>query len=145
MHVFNNLLHQLTNADSSNNFWGYTLDIRYLWGRVIWDLTYKQLRIVFEKIEDHLNPNVPIFRSRHTYTLHGFVYAFKCWISIWIMETFPNSSPIPGVIPHVVPYPRMRRLHTIKCERILDVINERDALGWIESVSWIDDTDYPNV
>nr|KAJ0184753.1 hypothetical protein LSAT_V11C900477130 [Lactuca sativa] len=44
---------------------------------------------------------------------------------IWIMETFPNNSivgsPIPGVIPQAIAYPRMRRLHVAECECILDV------------------------
>nr|KAJ0215875.1 hypothetical protein LSAT_V11C300138900 [Lactuca sativa] len=53
----------------------------------------------FDKIKGHLNPNPTRIGSRHTYTLHRFIYAFK----IWICETFPNSSivgsPILGVIP----------------------------------------------
>nr|KAJ0222340.1 hypothetical protein LSAT_V11C200097160 [Lactuca sativa] len=46
---------------------------------------------------------------------------------IWIMETFPNSKIVgtatPGVVPRAIAYPRMRRLHTVDCERILDVRN----------------------
>nr|KAJ0207998.1 hypothetical protein LSAT_V11C500236840 [Lactuca sativa] len=46
---------------------------------------------------------------------------------IWILETFPISSIvgslISGVIPQAVAYPRMRRLHTPDCQRILDVTN----------------------
>nr|KAJ0218569.1 hypothetical protein LSAT_V11C300105270 [Lactuca sativa] len=96
---------------------------RYLWGRLIWDFTYKQLHTLFDEIEDHLNPNATRIGSRHTYTLQGFVYAIK----IWIFETFTNSSivgsPIPGVIHRAVAYPRMRHLHAPDCERILDVTN----------------------
>nr|KAJ0199206.1 hypothetical protein LSAT_V11C600331050 [Lactuca sativa] len=48
-------------------------------------------------VERHLNPTQPRFGSRHTYTVHRFVYAFK---------TFTNSSivgsPISGVIPRIV-------------------------------------------
>nr|KAJ0196122.1 hypothetical protein LSAT_V11C700383670 [Lactuca sativa] len=61
---------------------------QYPWGRVIWDFTYRQLRTVFEKIEENLNANAPRVGSRHKYTLQGFVYAFK----IWIIKTFPNNS-----------------------------------------------------
>nr|KAJ0211343.1 hypothetical protein LSAT_V11C400167680 [Lactuca sativa] len=108
----------------------------YLWGRLIWDFTYKQLHTVFDKIEDYLNSNWARIGSRHTYNLHGFVYAFKictlCLIrtfkkQIWIFETFPKSSiigsPIPGVIPRAVAYPRMRCLHAPDCECIHDVTN----------------------
>nr|KAJ0219118.1 hypothetical protein LSAT_V11C300117160 [Lactuca sativa] len=101
------------------------------WGKLIWDFTYKQLCIVLDKTEDHLNPNLARIYNRHTYTLHGFVYAFKictfCLIRIWIFETSPNSciagSTIPGAIPREIAYPRMRRLHAPDYERILDVIN----------------------
>nr|KAJ0214399.1 hypothetical protein LSAT_V11C400200560 [Lactuca sativa] len=78
---------------------------RMIQGGLIWGLTYKQMCTVFDKIDDHLNPNVP----------RGFVYAFK----IWILETFPNSrivgSPIQGVIPRAVVYHRMRHLHAYDC------------------------------
>ncbi|CAI9291306.1 unnamed protein product [Lactuca saligna] len=94
--VTNELLAIVSNLDEFN---------RYLWGRVIWDFTYKQLCIVFDKIMGHLNPNEPRVGSRHTYTMLGFVYAFKV------------------VIPLTVAYPRMRRLHGVDCERTLDVRN----------------------
>ncbi|XP_023766682.1 uncharacterized protein LOC111915237 [Lactuca sativa] len=149
MHMFNNLLHQLSNEDMVRDSLLYILEHgflgkypqqpvtnermtlvynlnkfnRYSWGRVIWDFTYKEMCTVFDKIKDHLSPNTPRVGSRHTYTLQGFVYAFK----IWIMETFPNSrivgSPIPSVIPRAVSYPRMRRLQLPDCQRILNVTN----------------------
>nr|KAJ0212483.1 hypothetical protein LSAT_V11C400189960 [Lactuca sativa] len=75
-------------------------------GRLIWEFTYKKLRSLVDNIEDHLKPNSARINSRHTYTLQGFVYAFK----IWIFETFPNSSivgsPLSGVIPQAVVYAR---------------------------------------
>ncbi|CAI9266851.1 unnamed protein product [Lactuca saligna] len=44
---------------------------------------------------------------------------------IWLIETFPTSSivssPIPVVIPGVVAYPKMRRLHAAEYECILNV------------------------
>nr|KAJ0217493.1 hypothetical protein LSAT_V11C300135430 [Lactuca sativa] len=56
----------------------------------------QEIRTVFDKIEDHLNPNSAIIGSRHTYTLQRFVYAFKLFVIliffIWIFVTFPNSS-----------------------------------------------------
>nr|KAJ0195118.1 hypothetical protein LSAT_V11C700345810 [Lactuca sativa] len=65
MHMFNNLLHQLSNEDVSNEFGGNTLDNQLL-------------------------------------------------MSIWIIDTFPNSStvgsPISSIIPQALAYPRMRRL-----------------------------------
>nr|KAJ0219643.1 hypothetical protein LSAT_V11C300133420 [Lactuca sativa] len=78
---------------------------------------------LFDKIDNHLNPNTPRIGSRHTYTLQGLVYAFK----VWILDTFPNNSidnsPMSGVIPQVVAYLRLRRLHVPDCQRILDVTN----------------------
>nr|KAJ0217378.1 hypothetical protein LSAT_V11C300148460 [Lactuca sativa] len=41
----------------------------YPWCRVMWDFTNKQLRSMFDKIEEFLNPNVPRIISRHTYCL----------------------------------------------------------------------------
>nr|KAJ0214413.1 hypothetical protein LSAT_V11C400191590 [Lactuca sativa] len=93
----------------------YPYYIKMILGKLIWDFTYIQMCIVFDKIGDHLTLNAPIIRSRHTYTLQGFVYAFK----IWILETFPNNSLvgslIPGVIPRVVAYPTKRHLHALDC------------------------------
>nr|KAJ0184929.1 hypothetical protein LSAT_V11C900480970 [Lactuca sativa] len=73
------------------------MQTRYPCVRVIWDFTYKHLRTVFDKTEEHLKPNTPRIGSRHIYALHGFVYAFK----IWIKETFPNSSIVGFPIPDV--------------------------------------------
>nr|KAJ0187821.1 hypothetical protein LSAT_V11C900464810 [Lactuca sativa] len=119
IHVFNNLLHQLSVADAIGVSLLFMLE--YQWDRVILDFTYRQPHTIFDKTEDHLNPNAPRISSRHTYTLQRFVYAFK----IWIMETFSNSSiagsHIPDVILRVVAYPRMRYLHDAKCEHIHDV------------------------
>nr|KAJ0187345.1 hypothetical protein LSAT_V11C900498970 [Lactuca sativa] len=94
----------------------------YPWGILIWDFTYKQMCIVFDKIEDHLNPNVSRRGSRHTYTLQGFVYAFM---------TFPNNSivgpPILGVTPQAIANSMMRRLHVPDCQRILDVTHQKQV------------------
>nr|KAJ0223557.1 hypothetical protein LSAT_V11C200086270 [Lactuca sativa] len=85
MYMFNNLLHQLSNEDVVRVSLLYMLEQRFLGkylrhpvinerltlvsnldevnrypcGRLIWDFTYKQMRIVFNKIKDHLNPNAP--------------------------------------------------------------------------------------
>nr|KAJ0214491.1 hypothetical protein LSAT_V11C400216210 [Lactuca sativa] len=48
-----------------------------LWGRVIWDFTYRKLYTMLDNIEEHLNPDAPRVSNRHTYTLQGFVYSFK--------------------------------------------------------------------
>nr|KAJ0217853.1 hypothetical protein LSAT_V11C300141760 [Lactuca sativa] len=91
----------------------------YSWGRLLCDFTYKQLRPVFDKIEWHLNPIELRVSSRPTYTMQGFVYAFK---------TLPDSSivgsPVPGVISQVVADLVMRRLHVADCEHNLDVTNK---------------------
>nr|KAJ0219722.1 hypothetical protein LSAT_V11C200099090 [Lactuca sativa] len=100
--VFNNSLHQLSNEDVVRVSLLHMLEQGFLgkYPRQLIDMgfTYKQLFTVFDKIEDHLSPNLARIGSRQTYTLQGFVYAFK----IWIFETFPNNSiagsPIPSVI-----------------------------------------------
>nr|KAJ0203728.1 hypothetical protein LSAT_V11C500265210 [Lactuca sativa] len=171
--VLNNSLHQLSNEDVVRVSMLYMLEQgflgkymrqpvinermwlvsnlqefnRYPWRRLIWDFTYKQICTMFDKIYDHLNPNCVRIGSRHTYTLQEFIHAFK------IFNTFPNSSivgsPILGVIPWTVAYPRMRRLHALDCERIFDVTNpvahEHAARLWIESVQWIDAAYYADV
>nr|KAJ0193927.1 hypothetical protein LSAT_V11C800406560 [Lactuca sativa] len=113
-HVFNNLLHQLSNKDVVRVSLLYMLEQGCLgkypgqlvtnermalvsnlqeFNRLIWDFTYKEMCTVFDKIEEHLNPNVPRIGSRHTYTLEGFVYAFK----IWVLETFHNNSIVGSI------------------------------------------------
>nr|KAJ0202118.1 hypothetical protein LSAT_V11C600302360 [Lactuca sativa] len=83
---------------------------KYPWGRLIWDFTYKHMCTMFDKIEDHLNPNAPRVGSRHTYTLNLSMHL-----------SIIDGSHIPGVIPRAVAYPRMRRLHAPDCQCILDV------------------------
>nr|KAJ0193451.1 hypothetical protein LSAT_V11C800417230 [Lactuca sativa] len=91
-YVFNNLLYQLSNEDVVRVSLLYMPDQQFLGkyprksvtnermtlvsnlyeypcGRLIWDFTYKQMRVVFDKIEGHLNPNMLRIDSRHTYTL----------------------------------------------------------------------------
>nr|KAJ0209544.1 hypothetical protein LSAT_V11C400158430 [Lactuca sativa] len=96
---------------------------------------YSDMRFHLQKIEEHLIPIEPSVDSKHTYTTHEFVYAFK----IWIMETFPNSSiigsSIPGVIPRTVAYPRMRRLHVVDCVCILDVRNVYSSTSTVGEAS----------
>nr|KAJ0191239.1 hypothetical protein LSAT_V11C800423680 [Lactuca sativa] len=48
----------------------------------------RQLSAVFDKIDEHLNAIHPKVNSRPSYTVHGFVYAFK----IWIMKKFLRSQ-----------------------------------------------------
>nr|KAJ0210494.1 hypothetical protein LSAT_V11C400182210 [Lactuca sativa] len=99
--------------------------------RVILDFNYRQLSDVFDKTKELLNPTETRVSSRPTYIAQGFVYALKlcplCFIIIWIMETLSNNSIVGtlilGVIPWVITYPRMRQLHVVNCECILDVIN----------------------
>nr|KAJ0210926.1 hypothetical protein LSAT_V11C400189790 [Lactuca sativa] len=158
--VFNNSLYQLSNEDVVRVSLLYMLEQGFSEKYPRQPVTNERMalvRTVFDKIEDHLDPNSARIGSRHTYTLQGFVYAIK----IWILETFPNNSivgsPIPGVIPRVISYPRMRRLHAPNCECILEVTNrplnellkptahECAARWWIESVQWIDVAYYANV
>nr|KAJ0191738.1 hypothetical protein LSAT_V11C800442750 [Lactuca sativa] len=72
-------------------------------GRAIWDLSYRQLSTIFDKIDEHVNPIHPRPGIRPTYT----------------MQTFPNSrtndTPTPAVIPQIVAYPRMRNLLVDDC------------------------------
>nr|KAJ0215744.1 hypothetical protein LSAT_V11C300131390 [Lactuca sativa] len=81
--VFNNSLHhQLSNEDVVR------VSMMYPWGILIWYFTYTQLRIVFDKIKDHLNPNSARISSGHTYTLQRFVYAFK----VCTLVTSPSGT-----------------------------------------------------
>nr|KAJ0193079.1 hypothetical protein LSAT_V11C800403720 [Lactuca sativa] len=118
-HLFNNILHQLSNEDMVRVSLLYMLEQGFLgkcprqlvtnecmtlvsnlqeFNRADWGFHLQIVYSVFDKTEDHLNPNAP---------------------RILIMETFPNSSiassPIPGAIPRAVAYPRMRCLQTPNC------------------------------
>nr|KAJ0195556.1 hypothetical protein LSAT_V11C700373650 [Lactuca sativa] len=136
MHVFNDLPHQLGDADAIRVSLLYMLEQGFLGKHPRQPVTNErlaiisnlgefniQLRTFFDKIGEHLNPTEARVDSRHTYTLQGFVYKFK----ILIMKTFPNSiivgSPISSVIPQVVAYLPMRRLYIVDCKCILDVRN----------------------
>nr|KAJ0203492.1 hypothetical protein LSAT_V11C500246710 [Lactuca sativa] len=124
MHVFNNLLHQLSNEDVVRVSLMYMLEQGFLGEYPRQPVTNEHMTLVHMRQIDMgfhlqtdvlrtiLKPKSPRVGSRETYTLQGFVYAFKY-----------SGSPIPGFIPRAVAYHRMRRLRTPDCQRILDVTN----------------------
>nr|KAJ0186814.1 hypothetical protein LSAT_V11C900479840 [Lactuca sativa] len=68
------LISNLQKFNRHNSFYPHYIKMRHIlikypWGRLIWDFTYKKPRTVFVRIEDHLNPNTARIDSRHTYTL----------------------------------------------------------------------------
>nr|KAJ0187155.1 hypothetical protein LSAT_V11C900456000 [Lactuca sativa] len=91
--VFNNSLHQLSNEDVVRVSLLNMLEQRFLRKYLRHSVTNEHMTLLctmFDKIEDHLNPNSARIDSRHTYTLLGFVYEFKV-CTLYLIRVFKQQ------------------------------------------------------